>query len=151
MISFASWEQTLELEGPMGVVTNPRCDVCLSMTDANEKLLGGVIYTNYLGASIQIHITAIKPGFLTRTFLWFAFTYPFEQLKVTTLFGQVQSDNKVALDLDRRLGFKEVLRIDGIYPTGQLVLLSMTRDECRWLTPPPGVLRGEPDGQSKGS
>ena len=135
------------LEQMMGIVYNPRADVCISRTHEDGRLLGGVIFTDYLIASIQIHVASFTPRWINRQMLWYTFAYPFLQLQVQTLFGQVNSENHAALEFDKHLGFREVTRIDGIYPSGQLVLMAMTRDECRFLKPPRNLFTGAPDGQ----
>jgi len=148
MIEFNNLGHMYQLELMVGIVANTRCDITLSRTDDQDRLLGGVIYTNYLLASIQVHVASFTPRWLNREFLWFAFSYPFDQLKVKTLYGQVHSENKEGLEFNRKLGFKEVVRLDDFYPTGQLVLFTMKRDECRWLTPPKGIAEGAHyDGQ----
>jgi RimJ/RimL family protein N-acetyltransferase len=45
----------------------------------------------------------------------------------------VPSGNKRALHFDKRMGFKEVARIKDAHPDGELIILSMRRDECRFL------------------
>ena len=65
--------------------------------------------------------------------LWITFDYPFNQLGVKKLIGQVPSSNLKALEFDKKLGFKEEARISDVFPDGDLIVLSMRREDCRWL------------------
>lgn len=120
------------IEQACGHIFNHRADVCLSRSH-DGKLLGGVIYEGFTHASIQAHVAGFSPFWLDRTFLWMMFDYPFNQLKVGRVFCQIRESNAVALEFNRKLGFKEVTRIDGVFPDGACVLTSLTRDDCRWL------------------
>lgn len=112
---------------------NPVGDACIA-AHRGGKLLGGVIYQGYTGASIQAHIASFDPHWLTRDMLWMIFHYPFEQLGVKKIFGQVGAHNAKALEFDRKLGFKEEARIADVYPEGDMVLLSMHKADCRFLS-----------------
>jgi hypothetical protein len=116
-----------------GVVFNPMGDQVIARV-RDGVLLGGNIYTAHVPAtSIGVHMAGFVPGWANRDFLWVAFDYPFVQLSVKRVFGQVPESNKLALEVNRKLGFKEVARISGVFPCGDLVVVSMHRDECRWL------------------
>jgi hypothetical protein len=39
-----------------------------------------------------------------------------------------------ALDFNRKLGFIEEARIAGVFRDADLVIMSMRREDCRWLT-----------------
>ena len=87
-----------------------------------------------------MHVAGIQPHWINRTLLWVCFDYPFNQLHVKKVFGPVPSYNKTALEFDKHLGFEEETVIEGVYPEGNLVLLSMTREKCRFLDMPPRAL-----------
>lgn len=95
------------------------------------KLIAGCIYHMYNINSICMHVAA--DGAFTKEFIWFSFYYPFEQLKVKKIIAMVESDNELALDIDRRLGFVHEHTIEGAGRKADMVLLSMTRDQCKWL------------------
>jgi hypothetical protein len=71
--------------------------------------------------------------------LWMVFDYPFNQLKVKKVAGAINSSKKELLDFDLRLGFKEEGRIRGAYPDGDMIIMTMAREECRWLKLKPKV------------
>lgn len=99
--------------------------------EQDGELVSGVLYDMYNGRSICMHVAAEKP--VTRTFTKVAFDYAFNQLGVGKVIGLVDSTNDAALRFDRKLGFVEEARIQDAGKYGDLVLLSMTRRQCRWL------------------
>lgn len=132
MIELGNPDHIEKIERACGHVFNYRADVCISRSHRG-KLLGGVIYEGFTRASIQAHVAGFAPFWLDRTFLWMMFDYPFNQLKVGRVFCQIKETNFVALEFNAKLGFKEVTRIDGVFPEGACVLTELTRDDCRWL------------------
>ena len=55
--------------------------------------------------------------------------------------GTISSGNKELLAFNGRLGFTEECRIKDAYPDGDMVVLSMTRDQCPWLKIKPSTKR----------
>ena len=117
-----------------GTVFHPVHDICIALV-RDGWLAGGVIFTNYTEESIAMHSAGFLPGWVTRDMLWVCFDYPFNQLGVKRIFGQVPEDNEVALKFNLHLGFKVINRIEGVYK-GDIacLLVRMERDECRFLT-----------------
>lgn len=132
MITAGNLDHARAIAKEAGCFFNPECDHVISRSE-NGKLLGGVIFQGYTGASIGIHVGSFDPRWLNKDMLWIAFHYPFDQLGVQKLFGQIPSDNRKALDFNNKLGFKEEARIAGVFPDADLVVMSMRREECRWL------------------
>lgn len=97
-------------------------------------LYGGALYCNRTTESVTAHIGAWEENWLTRDLLWMMFDFPFNQLGVKRIFGQVNETNTHALTFDRKLGFREVARIDGVYDHGAAcIVLRMDREDCRFL------------------
>lgn len=140
MIESGNLEHARAIAEEVGIYFNLACDRVFSRSK-NGKLLGGVIFTGYTKASIAIHVAGFDKHWMNRDMLWITFSYAFDQLRVSKLIGHVPSSNQTALDFDYKLGFKEEARITNIYPDGDLVILSMVRDDCRWLKlrPPKGA------------
>lgn len=93
-----------------------------------------VVYDHYeTDASIQMHIAISNPKYVTRQAIQAVFEYPFKQLGVKKVFGFVNSENAVALEFARRLGFTVDAVIQGMYKKGDTYILSMARKQCRWL------------------
>lgn len=124
---------------------NPVADVVIARVDG-EKLLGGVILRDWNGASILMHVAGFTPHWLSRDFLWVCFHYPFVQLGCKKVLALVSSGNPRAIDFDKKIGFIEECRIKEADLNGDLVLLSMRREDCRWLSiKPRGIMSRKPD------
>lgn len=97
------------------------------------EIIAVVGFEGFTGTSCRMHMAGTKKGWITRDFIKRAFNYPFNVLGLTMVFGLVPSGNTEALDVDLRLGFRELLYIPGAHPDGGLHLLQMLRSQCRWL------------------
>lgn len=95
--------------------------------------MGGVIYTDYNVASIQIHVAAFRHTWLSREFLWAVFNFPFNTIKIKKLLGLVRSTNERAIKLDLRLGFVLETTVKDVFSDGDMLVFSMMRENCRWL------------------
>lgn len=101
--------------------------------EKDGALVAGVLYDHYNGASIAMHVAAVGKRWMTREFLHFCFWYPFKQLKVKKVIGMVPSSNEQAMRFDKHLGFREEARVKDAHPEGDLVILTMTEKDCRFL------------------
>jgi hypothetical protein len=100
----------------------------------DDVFIGGVMYSNFTGESIQAHIASTRPRWVNRDLLFVAFDYPFRQLGVKSIFGFVPEDNINALTFDLNLGFTPVTRIEGMYPDDvACIVVRMTWETCRFL------------------
>ena len=115
-----------------GVVYNPASDQVIARVE-NGELWGGVTYAGYTGASIHMHSGGFRPNWANRDFLWMIFDYPFNQLGCRKVFGQVPETNQLALEIDLKLGFKIVAKIEDVFPDGACYVLALAREDCRWL------------------
>lgn len=105
--------------------------------------MGGVLFTDWNNmGSVQMHM-ALFGGFGgMRPLLYLVYQYPFEQLKVKKVFGLVPEFNARARNMNLHMGFKIEYVVDDVFageaPCG-MYIMSMTRNECRWLNmkPPP--------------
>jgi RimJ/RimL family protein N-acetyltransferase len=123
-------------------VFNPEVDRCIARVE-DGKLLGGVTYQGYTGASIHIHMAGFVPNWVSKDLLWVAFDYPFNQLGCRKVFGQVPETNTRALEIDQKLGFKIIAKIDDVFPDGACYVLALAREDCRWLKlKPRGLVAG---------
>lgn len=100
--------------------------------EQDGKIIAATGYEDYTGKSVRTHI-AIE-GKITKEFLRFIFWYPFEQLKVKKLIGLVSGGNEKALKLDKNFGFVEEAIVKDVYEDGDLHILTMTKEQCRFLT-----------------
>lgn len=114
--------------------------------EENGRLIAGVAFDSFNGASCCIHVAAV-PGkrWMNREFLWVTFAYPFLQLNVKKLLGPVGSLNVEARAFDEHVGFVLEAALKDAHPDGDLLVYSMTRDQCRWLN----IKRYAPHGKTQ--
>jgi RimJ/RimL family protein N-acetyltransferase len=101
--------------------------------EIDGKVVAVVAYTNFQDKSCCMHTASIVPNWISKDLLWAAFDYPFNSLKVKVILAAVASTNKEALKLDRHLGFVDKAYIEDAHIDGDLVILAMRRENCRWL------------------
>ena len=105
---------------------------CIGRLDAAGRRIIGVIgYDGWNGASVQMHVAG-EGNWVNRAILYAAFDYPFRVCNVDMVLGMVPSGNVAALRFNTHLGFKVEHEIVGAHPDGSLIIMSMTRAECRW-------------------
>lgn len=99
-----------------------------------KKPTWAVIFDDYEEfGSIKMHVALTTPKCVTRRAIQAVFEYPFSQLGVKKVLATVNSENHAALSFDLRLGFKVEAVIKDAYERGDMYILSMTQDQCRWI------------------
>lgn len=116
--------------GRIGLV--PTADMKCIGNVLNGHLKGVVGYDNYNGASIMMH-SAGDGNWLTKQMLQVVFDFPFNVCRVNMVIGLVPSGNRQALKFNTHIGFTTQCILEGAHPDGALVLMTMTREECRYL------------------
>lgn len=139
MIEFNNEAHAKQIAQSAQVLLNDTYDVCISRSSKGE-LLGGSLFTNFTGRSICIHVGSFANHWINKDLLWVTFHYPFIQLGCDKLIGLVPSYNERALEFDRKLGFKEETIIRDVYPEGDMIVLSMYKDDCRWINLTPSSI-----------
>lgn len=100
----------------------------------DNNILGATCFTNLRGKSIEMHFAGAKTGWLTRKFIWRCFYYVFVELGCLRAIGLVRKDNLKALITDIKLGFTVECLMRHADDDGEdMYLLSMLKDECKWL------------------
>lgn len=97
------------------------------------ELVAGVLYTDFNGRSVCMHVAADGERWLKREYLRVCFDYPFNQMGVRKILGLVDSSNEKARRFDEHIGFRLEATISDAGRTGDLLVYSMTKDGCRWL------------------
>lgn len=142
-IVFDNYTDGAAIAAASGTIFNPVCDHSIAR-HRNGVLLGGSIFVNHTGYSIAMHVASFRPGWINRDLLYVTFHYPFMQLGVEKVFGQVPANNKKALEFDLNLGFKIEGEVKDVFPGGESVyILGMYRRDCRFLAiTPRGIKPG---------
>lgn len=108
---------------------------CITCIDESGPI-AGVIYDGYNGHSIGAHIAIVEGRAPSRAWYGAIFDYPFNRLGVHKLLGQVAATNSRARALDEHLGFVLEGTIKDYFPDGDLLLYTMTKEQCHVLTSP---------------
>jgi RimJ/RimL family protein N-acetyltransferase len=119
------------ITGVLGTQFSPYATFIGQEIDGAVKAV--VAFDNILDKSCEMHTAAIVPNWINRDLLWACFDYPFNILKVKVILASVASTNTEALKLDRHLGFVDKAYIEDAHIDGDLVILAMRREDCRWL------------------
>jgi len=119
------------ITGVLGMQFSPYATFIGQEIDGEVKAV--VAFDNILDKSCMMHTAAIVPNWISKDLLWACFDYPFNILKVKVILASVASTNKEALRLDRHLGFVDKAYIEDAHLNGDLVILAMRRENCRWL------------------
>lgn len=101
----------------------------------DNRVVAGVVYERCNGAHVEASIAArAGSSWADRRTLFHLFAYPFLQLKVDAITVLVAQTNLVSLNLATKLGFHPVAIIPFAAQGGcPLIVLQMTRDQCRWI------------------
>ena len=119
------------ISGVLGMQFSPFATFIGQEIDGEVKAV--VAFDNVLDKSCMMHTAAIVPNWISKDLLWACFDYPFNILKVKVILASVASTNTEALRLDRHLGFVDKAYIEDAHIDGDLVILAMRREDCRWL------------------
>ena len=119
------------ITGVLGMQFSPYATFIGQEIDGEVKAV--VAFDNILDKSCQMHTAAIVPNWISKDLLWACFDYPFNKLGVKVILASVASTNEEALKLDRHLGFVDKAYIEDAHMDGDLVILAMRRENCRWL------------------
>lgn len=105
---------------------------CIGNVSKTGKILGVVGFDGWNGASCQMHVAG-EGNWVSRELIKATFDYAFNVAGLKVVLGLVPSGNDKALRFDRHVGFTEVARIEGGHPDGDLVILQLRREDCRYL------------------
>jgi hypothetical protein len=128
----------------------PRIHHCIADYSGSDQLKGGVLFTDYWGngGSCQIHMAGFRKNWVSKSMVYLAFNYPFQQLKVGKLFGLVPERNYLARNANLRLGFKMEYLAEGVFNHADgingMYLMSMKKEDCRWLNIPMPLIEYAP-------
>ncbi len=113
---------------------NPFADHCFSTHDEKGNILGGFVLAGFYGASWAMHQAGIDKSWCSRELLWLIFHYAFEQCKCNKVIAPIPSNNHRAVELCMRAGWQlEAVIHDAVAEDIHLMVLTMTKDQCRWL------------------
>lgn len=101
--------------------------------ERDGELVAGVMFDNWNGSSIAMHVAGDGGHWMTRDYARACFGYAFIQLKVKKIIGLVDSSNLAARRYDEHLGFRLEAVITDAAKHGDLLIYTMTPEQCRWI------------------
>lgn len=100
------------------------------------KIVVGWTYSDYNRVNVVLDVVAEAKNWATPGFLYYFFSYPFDQLKCKRVTSPVSIANKHCQQFVEWLGAKHEFTMKDACVDGDVMIYKMTRDECRWLTKP---------------
>jgi hypothetical protein len=104
-------------------------------TTRDGVLIGGFVVSGLLGRAVSVHMAGRDAHWCSRDLMWMLFDYIFNRLDALKAVALLDSTNALAVSQDLRAGFVLEAVVRDIYdaPHGHLLILTMTRAQCRWL------------------
>ena len=97
-----------------------------------SRLVAGCVINNITETNAYPHVACVGKHAFKRVFFHAVFDYAFRQLDLERLTATVDEDNTAALRFDEHMGFeREHVIKNG--NAGDVIMLVMWRDRCRWL------------------
>lgn len=116
--------------GKIGGIYSPLESRAMGL-ERDGKTVAGIIYEDWNGASIVCHL-AIE-GRINRDFLREIADYAFIRCKVHKVIAPVNSSNAQSERFIQHMGFVEEGRLRDAHPHGDVVLYTLTKQDCRFL------------------
>ena len=105
----------------------------IGLMDERQGPVAAALFEGCNGASISVHLASAHRQWLNREFLWFVCYYPFEQLKVHKVIAPIESSNSDSIRWTEHFGFTLEATLKDAAPKGDLLIYTITRDQCKWL------------------
>lgn len=102
-------------------------------TSRDDVILGGCAFYSWNYANVFMHVAADSKDWMSRTLIRYVFSYAFDTCQVKRITALVDSTNEISLDFCKRLGFKEESRMKDASPSGDVIILVMFREDCKWI------------------
>lgn len=101
--------------------------------ERDGEVVAGVVLEDFTGVAASLHVAIDNPHIPVRKLLVATAGYCFNQLKLDKVIGVVPSSNAAALKFDYGIGFRPEAIIKGVYPGADMVIMSMTREQCSFI------------------
>jgi RimJ/RimL family protein N-acetyltransferase len=106
----------------------------IGLQGPQNRLIAGVVYANYNGVNVECHIASDgSKRWMTKEYLRVIFDYPYNQLKCNRITVCVGQGNKDSQRFVEHLGFTLEARLADAHPTGDILIYSLRKPECKWL------------------
>lgn len=101
---------------------------------AGRRILASVVFDGFSDTDCNMHVSSDgSRQWLNREYLVRCFAFPFLQCHLRRVTGLVPAKNADALRFDLHLGFRLEGRCRDALPDDDVIVLGMTRKECRFI------------------
>ena len=107
--------------------------------EVGGRIVAAFGYDHFQDWSCCLHTCTDVPWGYNRALLFNAFDISFNQWDYRCLLAIIQAGNAKSLNLAEHLGFERFATVAEAHPSGGLVFLKMTKEQCRWLRISGGV------------
>jgi len=105
--------------------------------EENNKIIGAVIFNDYDGNNLFVHMALDNPKVYQRRFIKLTFDYIFNQKNCGRVTGQCFEENKKIQKLLTSVGFKKEGIVRNVIPTKtgykNAAIYGMLKEECTWV------------------
>lgn len=105
----------------------------LGLIDQGGRTWAAVIYTDYSRFNICMHVASEGAQWMTKSFLFAVFDYPFNQLGCDRVTAFVASKNSRSRHFCERIGFLKEGTLREAHHGDDLIAYGMLKRECRWI------------------
>jgi RimJ/RimL family protein N-acetyltransferase len=101
--------------------------------EKDGNLVAVVVFTNFIPNACAMHIASVGDNWMSKDLLWACFDYPFNKLEKKVILATMEASNEEAIKLNRHLGFQDKALIEDAHENGDLLLMAMRKEDCKWL------------------
>jgi RimJ/RimL family protein N-acetyltransferase len=101
--------------------------------EIDGNLVAVVAFCGFLPNACHMHIGTVGDNWMSKDLLWACFDYPFIKLGKKVILATLDASNKEAVRLNRHLGFQDKCVIEDAHENGDLLIMTMKREDCKWL------------------
>ena len=111
--------------------------------EKDGNLVAVIGFTSFIANACAMHIASVGENWMSRDLLWACFDYPFNKLEKKVILATLDASNEEAVKLNRHLGFKKEVVIKDAHETGDLMIMTMRKEDCKWLRIRTSLNKGE--------
>jgi RimJ/RimL family protein N-acetyltransferase len=101
--------------------------------EKDGNLVAVIAFCNFVNNSCAMHIGTVGENWMNKNLLWACFDYPFNKLEKKVILATMEASNDEAVKLNRHLGFQDKALIEDAHENGDLLLMTMRKEDCKWL------------------
>ena len=101
--------------------------------EKDGNLVAVVAFCGFLPNACNMHIGSVGEYWMSKDLLWACFDYPFNKLEKKVILATMEASNDEAVKLNRHLGFQDKALIEDAHENGDLLLMAMRKEDCKWL------------------